>query len=165
MDRRQASKFSLYFPAWGFVPFFIFFTQIKKRRTLDPGQSKEEARPQNPDTSQGNSTSSSLKELKETLDLASAYVRIRGDAANSGQECGEALDSVLRRNLSRRLDSIVLVEEDSLSSISSPTIIDTRGKICSLGTEFVVPAVRHFLLRKSDIPSQVSSILRMRFPA
>ena len=69
--------------------------------------SKEEARPQNLDISQGNSRSSSVKELKETLDLASAYVRIRGDAASSGQECGEALDSVLRRNLSRRLDSIV----------------------------------------------------------
>ena len=55
--------------------------------------------------------------MKETLDLASAYVRIREDAASSGQECGEALDSVLRRNLSRRLSSIVLEEENS-SSIS-----------------------------------------------
>ena len=81
VDRRQASKFSL-LPAQRSVPFFIFFTQIKKPRTLDPSLSKEEARPHNLDTSQGNSTSSSLKELKETLDLASAYVRIRGDAAS-----------------------------------------------------------------------------------
>ena len=117
VDRRQASKFSL-LPAQRSVPFFIFFTQIKKPRTLDPSLNKEEARPQNLDISQGNSRNSSVKELKETLDLASAYVRIRGDAASSGQECGEALDSVLRRNLSRRLDSIVLAEEDSASSKS-----------------------------------------------
>ena len=55
--------------------------------------------------------------MKEALELASACKRIRGDAKSSGQECGEALDSALRRNLSRRLHSIVLVEEDE-SSIS-----------------------------------------------
>ena len=42
-------------------------------------------------------------------------MRIREDAASSGQECGEALDSVLRRSLSRRLSSIVLSEENNSS--------------------------------------------------
>ena len=88
-----------------------------KRRTLDSRQRKEEARPHDLDVSKQNPGDTSPKELKEFLDQASAYRRIRGDASSSGQECGEALDSVLRRNLTRRLDSIVLVEENN-SSIS-----------------------------------------------
>ena len=68
-----------------------------KPRTLDPSQNKEEARPQYLDVGNVNSGETShVKELKETLELASAYKRIRGDAISSGQECGEALDSVLK---------------------------------------------------------------------
>ena len=86
-----------------------------KRRTLDSRQRKEEARPHDLNVSKQNPGETSPKELKEFLDQASAYKRIRGDASSSGQECGEALDSVLRRNLTRRLDSIVLVEENNSS--------------------------------------------------
>ena len=52
------------------------------------------------------------------MDLASARKRIRGDATSSGQECGEALDSALTKNLSRRLNSLVLLEETDNSSIN-----------------------------------------------
>ena len=52
------------------------------------------------------------------MDLASARKRIRADANSSGQECGEALDSALTKNLSRRLNSLVLVEETDISSIN-----------------------------------------------
>ena len=85
-------------------------------RTLDSSQKKEEARPQYLDVGRVTSGETSpIIELKETLELASAYKRIKGDAISSGQECGQALDSVLKRNLSRRLDSIVLVEETDSS--------------------------------------------------
>ena len=109
---------SVELPACGLVPFTIFFTQILKPRTLDPRQCKEEAaRPRDSNVSKESPGDTSAKELNEALEQASAYRRIRSDASSSGQECGEALDSVLKRNLSRRLDSIVLVEDNS-SSIS-----------------------------------------------
>ena len=121
-----------------------------KPRTLDPSQNKEEARPQYLDVGNVNSGETSpVKELKETLELASAYKRIRGDATSSGQECGEALDSVLKRNLSRRLDSIVLVEENN-SSISRQyqaresviTITPTRLATTSTPSSTPVPSPR-----------------------
>jgi hypothetical protein len=37
------------------------------------------------------------------------------------------------------------------------------GAIASFGTEFVVPGTCHFIRLKSDIPSQVSSMLRNTF--
>ena len=89
-----------------------------KPRTLDPRQCKEEAaRPRDSNVSKESPGDTSAKELNEALEQASAYRRIRSDASSSGQECGEALDSVLKKNLSRRLDSIVLVEDNS-SSVS-----------------------------------------------
>ena len=43
--------------------------------------------------------------------------------------------------------------------VSRPTIIDILGATCFLGTELVSPLHLHFILLKSVIPSQVSSML------
>ena len=118
MDQEEASKSSESFLSADQSPALSSCLRFCKSRTLDPSQNKEEARPQYLDVGRVNSGETSPTiELKETLELASAYKRIKGYAISSGQECGQALDSVLKRNLSRRLDSIVLVEGTD-SSIS-----------------------------------------------
>jgi len=43
-------------------------------------------------------------------------------------------------------------------------IIDILGTIWSFGTELVVEGTYHFILLKSVIPSQVSSMLRIILP-
>ncbi len=47
--------------------------------------------------------------------------------------------------------------------VSKPTIIEIRGCICFLGTEFCLPLYCHFILLKSDMPSHVSSMLMILF--
>jgi len=47
-----------------------------------------------------------------------------------------------------------------LPSVSTPTIIEIRGLMSTVGTELVDPFSLHFILLMSLIPSQVSSILR-----
>ena len=47
--------------------------------------------------------------------------------------------------------------------VSSPSIMVTRGVTSIFGMEFVVPGTCHFMRLKSDIPSQVSSMLRKIF--
>ena len=47
--------------------------------------------------------------------------------------------------------------------MSIPNIIVILGAISNLATEFVVPGTCHFILLKSDIPSQVSSIFKKTF--
>ena len=74
---------------------------------MDPSQ-EQEATPPEEIVSQS-SESSSTQELSEALDLARTFGTIRRDASSSGQEIGENLDSVLHRDLSQRLNSLVLV--------------------------------------------------------
>ena len=47
--------------------------------------------------------------------------------------------------------------------LSNAVIMEMRGTMASCGTELVEPLGRHFLLRKSLMPSHVSSMLRMVF--
>ena len=52
-----------------------------------------------------------------------------------------------------------------LPSVSTPTIIEIRGLMSTVGTELVDPFSLHFIRLMSDIPSQVSSTLRKLYPA
>lgn len=77
---------------------------------MDPSQNREEA--SSPETAAENHDDSEVttpKDLVEALELASAFKTIRRDASSSGQDIGENLDSVLSKDLSNRLDSIVLI--------------------------------------------------------
>ena len=47
-----------------------------------------------------------------------------------------------------------------LPSVSTPTIIEIRGLMSTVGTEFVDPFSLHFIRLMSDIPSQVSSMFK-----
>ena len=52
-----------------------------------------------------------------------------------------------------------------LPFVSTPTIIEIRGHISTVGTVLLEPCWRHFILRKSLMPSHVSSMLRKVYPA
>ena len=60
---------------------------------------------------------SSPKELSETLDLARSFKTIRRDASIAGQEVTKNLDTVLQRDLKRRLNSLVLISEQDRESV------------------------------------------------
>ena len=61
------------------------------------------------------------------------------------------------------LDWVRVTKE--LPSVSTPTIIEIRGHIRTVGTELVEPFARHFIRRMSLQPSHVSSIDRKLYPA
>ena len=66
---------------------------------------------------------SSPKELSDTLDLARSFKTIRKDANIAGQEVNKNLDTVLKRNLRRRLNSLVLIpnQDKELEIVKEPT--------------------------------------------
>ena len=49
--------------------------------------------------------------------------------------------------------------------VSTPVIIEIRGQSNTVGTELVEPLSFHFILRMSETPNHVSSILRKLYPA
>ena len=66
---------------------------------------------------------SSPKELNDTLDLARSFKTIRKDVKIAGQEVNKNLDTVLKRDLRRRLDSLVLIpnQDEELEIVKEPT--------------------------------------------
>ena len=86
---------------------------------MDPSQDQEKAEsPQEIEEEKGQKEKvSSPKELSDTLDLARSFKTIRRDASISGQEVTKNLDSVLQRDLRRRLDSLVLISDQDKESV------------------------------------------------
>ena len=64
---------------------------------------------------------SPVAELNKTLNIARAFNTIRRDASNSGQKVEENLGSVLRKDLTRRLNSLVLVSGQDRESVITRT--------------------------------------------
>ena len=66
---------------------------------------------------------SSPKELNDTLNLARSFKTIRKDVKIAGQEVNKNLDTVLKRDLRRRLDSLVLIpnQDKELEIVKEPT--------------------------------------------
>ena len=76
---------------------------------MDSSQDQEGASPTKIVSEESDATARLVAELNETLKFAKAYKTIRRDASNSGLELQENLGSVLQKNLSRRLNSLVSV--------------------------------------------------------
>ena len=55
-------------------------------------------------------------------------------------------------------------ETYELPKVSIPAIIEILGLITKVAREFVEPCYYHFILLKSDMPSQVSSIFKNILP-
>ena len=85
---------------------------------MDPSQDQEKAEsPQEIEEEIQKKKVSSPKELSDTLDLARSFKTIRRDASISGQEVTKNLDSVLQKDLKRRLDSLVLLSDQDKESV------------------------------------------------
>ena len=88
-------------------------TKISYLDKVDPSQDQEKSYPE-----EGlKEKVSSPKELSDTLDLARSFKTIRRDASISGQKVTKNLDSVLQRDLKRRLDSLVLISDQDKESV------------------------------------------------
>ena len=59
--------------------------------------------------------------MNEALDIARSFKTYRRDASTSGQEISQNLDSVLHKDLSRRLDSLVLIPSQNRESVITRT--------------------------------------------
>ena len=90
---------------------------------MDPSQEQEEASPSTVETLDSDAVlpPSPLAELNETLNIARAFNTIRRDASNSGQKVQENLGSVLQKDLSRRLNSLILVSSQHRESVITKT--------------------------------------------
>ena len=87
---------------------------------MDPSQDKEKK--PSPEEAEGSEIEiSSPKELNEALDIARSFKTYRRDASTSGQEISQNLDSVLQKDLSRRLDSLVLIPSQDRESVIART--------------------------------------------
>ena len=64
---------------------------------------------------------SPIAELNKTSNVARAFNTITRDASNSGQKVQENLSSVLRKDLTRRLNSLVLVPSQDRESVITRT--------------------------------------------
>ena len=78
---------------------------------MDPSQEQEEASPLTVESLDSDAVlaPSPIAELNKTLNLARAFNTLKRDASNSGQKVQENLSSVLRKDLIKRLNSLVLV--------------------------------------------------------
>ena len=101
---------------------------------MDPSQKQEEASPSTVETLDSDAVlpPSPLAELNETLNIARAFNTIRRDASNSGLKVQENLGSVLRKDLTRRLNSLVLVSSQDRESV----IIKTPSRSVATSTPF-----------------------------
>ena len=99
---------------------------------MDPSQKQEEASPLKVGSldSDAGLAPSPVAELNETLKIARAFNTIRRDASNSGQKVQENLGSVLRKDLTRRLNSLVLVSGQDRESV----IIKTPSRSIATST-------------------------------
>ena len=87
---------------------------------MDPSQDKEKkSSPKEAESPR--SETSSPKDTSEVLDIARSFKTYRRDASTSGQEVSKNLDSVLHRDLSRRLDSLVLIPSQDRESVIART--------------------------------------------
>ena len=84
---------------------------------VDPSQGLEKATSQEKVEEVHKEEVSSPREISDTLDLARSFKTIRRDASISGQEVTKNLDSVLQRDLRRRLDSLVLISDQDKESV------------------------------------------------
>ena len=84
---------------------------------MDPSQDLEKATSQEEVEEVQKAEVSSPKEINDTLDLARSFKTIRRDASISGQDVKKNLDSVLQRDLKRRLDSLVLIPDQDRESV------------------------------------------------
>ena len=84
---------------------------------VDPSQDLEKVTSQEEVEEVQKAKISSSKEINDTLDLARSFKTIRRDASISGQDVKKNLDSVLRRDLKRRLDSLVLIPDQDRESV------------------------------------------------
>ena len=88
---------------------------------MDPSQDQEEASPNKVEAQESVPPASPIAELNETLNIARAFNTIRRDANNSGVKVQENLSSVLRKDLSKRLNSLVLVTSQDRESVITKT--------------------------------------------
>ena len=84
---------------------------------MDPSQDLQKATSQEEVEEVQKAEVSSPKEINDTLDLARSFKTIRRDASISGQDVKKNLDSVLQRDLKRRLDSLVLIPDQDRESV------------------------------------------------
>ena len=89
---------------------------------MDPIQRQEEEAV-SPEFLEANSDKNETgpKDLAEVLGLASAFKTVRRDCSRSSQGIGESLDSVLSKDLSRRLKSITLIPSKCRASVIAHT--------------------------------------------
>ena len=132
---------------------------------VDPSQEQEELSPTKVESQQTDPPVSPIAELNETLNLARAFNTIRRDANNSGVKVQENLNSVLRKDLSRRLNSLVLITSQDRESViirtpsrslATSTPIDSANPSPKPSASFIPQESR--LLSCSPDCSEISSI-------
>ena len=132
---------------------------------MDPSRKQEEVSPNTVEREDSDPPASPIAELNETLNIARAFNTIRRDATNSGVKVQENLSSVLRKDLSRRLNSLVLVTSQDRESvivrtpsrsIATSTPIDSVNPSPKPSTSFIPQESR--LLSCSPDYSEISSI-------
>ena len=138
---------------------------------VDSGQDQEGASPTKIVSEESDAAARLVAELNETLKFAKAYNTIRRDASNSGLELQENLGSVLQKNLSRRLNSLVSVRSQDREtvitrtpsrSVPTSTPIDSANPSPKPPSKHQTPGLfipqDSQLLSRSSINSEISSI-------
>ena len=88
---------------------------------VDPSQNTEDVSPKKVEREGNDPPASPIVELNETLNIARAFNTIRRDATNSGQKVQVNLGSVLKKDLTRRLNSLVLISGQDRESVITRT--------------------------------------------
>ena len=98
-------------------------THIKKTLSgkVDPNQEQEEVSHSQEADSKDSGALSPISELNETLNITRAFSTIRREASKSGLDIQENLDSVLQKDLKRRLKSLVLIPSQDRESVITRT--------------------------------------------
>ena len=88
---------------------------------MDPNQEQEEVSHSQEADSKDSGAPSPISELNETLNITRAFSTIRREASKSGHDIQENLDSVLQKDLRRRLKSLVLIPSQDRESVITRT--------------------------------------------
>ena len=127
---------------------------------IDPNREQEENSPRQTE-SQEPDASSPVYELNKALNLTRAFNKIKRVENSSDQETQEILESVLQKDLSKRLNSLVLISNRDRESVI------TRGLSRSIATSTPIvsanPSPEHLLRCQHSNPlssncSELSSI-------